>query len=82
MYGLDIPLRADTLELALVVWICLNSQTGCEYKLTDGGAEAGQERVEGLLANVVSNVSSRSLYIELGLSSFVKVFPRDRNYDI
>lgn len=39
---------ADTLELRLVLWICLDAKTSREDELANGSAEAGKEGVERL----------------------------------
>lgn len=39
---------ADGLELVFVRRIGLDSETGCEDELANGGGEAGEEGVEGL----------------------------------
>lgn len=44
----NIPLMANALELILVLRIGLDAQRGREDELADGGAEAGEEGVEGL----------------------------------
>ena len=45
----NIPLVRDALELGLILGIRLQAQTGREDELADGGAEAAQEGVEGLV---------------------------------
>lgn len=44
----NVPLVADGLEFILVLRVGLDAQAGGQDELTDGGAEAGEEGVEGL----------------------------------
>ena len=43
------PLGTHALELAAVLWVCLDAQAGREHELADRDAEAGEEGVEGLM---------------------------------
>lgn len=45
----NVPLVADGLEFIFVFWVGLDAQAGRQDELTDGGAEAGEEGVEGLV---------------------------------
>lgn len=45
------PLMTDALELLLVLRVRLDAQTGREHELADRGAEAGEEGVEGIVAD-------------------------------
>ena len=49
----------DTAKLAFILGVRLDAQRGREDELADGGAEAGEEGVEGLLfeTEMVSGVS-------------------------
>lgn len=44
-----VPLVRDAAKVALVLRVGLDAQAGREDELADGGGEAGQEGVEGLL---------------------------------
>lgn len=45
----NVPLVADGLEFILVLRVGLDAQAGGQDELADGGAEAGEEGVEGLV---------------------------------
>lgn len=61
------------LELGPILHIRLDAQTGRKHELADGGAEAGQEGVEGLyfLTQHTSFVSPRPPNSSLNLPSTI-----------
>lgn len=45
----NIPFWTYAGEIRLIGWVGLNAQAGCENKLSDGSAEAGEKSIEWLL---------------------------------
>src|SRR4051812_48322302 len=56
----------DRAEFGLVVWVRLDAQGGGEHELADGGAEAGEEGVEGL-ERLLASASALVIYWRRGI---------------